>query len=451
MENYLDNSQEIISVSEVNKRSRNILEKEFFQTWIEGEISSFTAYSSGHWYFTIKDERSSLSCVMLSYENNKMQFEPKVGDRLILNGKISIYQPTGKYQLNVKHIELAGEGALLRAFEDLKKKLDQEGLFDTSNKQEIPISAFRVAAITSPDGAVLQDIINVLGRRSPMLELILIPTLVQGEKASKNICKAIELASKSSQIDLIILARGGGSIEDLWAFNTESVARSIFLCKIPIISAIGHETDFTIADFVADLRAPTPSAAAEIISQSQSILPDLLEKKKINLSKSLHSILSRKNDLLKNLSKLIRHPGDRLREISQRVDENESKIKKEINSIFIYKNQTTKNLISRLTFASPKESISSKELLVNSGLVRMKGLIEKIIDSHKSKLSNQIATLDAVSPLAVLSRGYSILTTPDGQIIRSKDNTAEGKNIIARLTDGKIKAKVISKESIEDS
>ena len=428
-----------------------MLEQEFSQAWIEGEISSFTAYSSGHWYFTIKDEKSSLNCVMLSYENNKILFEPQVGDHLILNGKISIYQPTGKYQLNVKHIELAGEGALLRAFENLKKKLADEGIFDASNKKKIPTSPLHIAAITSSDGAVLQDIINVLGRRSPMLELTLIPTLVQGEKAPRKICEAIELTSKLNKIDIIILARGGGSIEDLWAFNDESVARSIYACKTPIITAIGHETDFTIADFVADLRAPTPSAAAEIISQSQSILSDQLYTKQVELTKIINATLFKKVNFLQTLSKLIRHPGDRLREISQRIDEYENRFKKEISSLFIQQKQETKSLDGRLVFASPKESIFSKKTLINTILSGIQSLIDKIIDGKNSRLSNQIATLEAVSPLTVLSRGYSILTTPDNQIIRSQEDVLTGKNIIARVNDGRITAKVISKESIEDT
>ena len=324
MENLRENSQEVISVSEVNKRAKNLLEKEFSSIWIEGEISSFTAHSSGHWYFTIKDEKSSLSCVMFSYENNKILFEPQVGDNLIINGKISLYSPTGRFQLNVKHIELAGEGALLRAFEQLKFKLEKEGLFDKGNKRSLPQMPKKIGIVTSSDGAVFQDVINVLGRRAPNIELILIQTAVQGERAPPEICSAISKACSLKDIDAIILARGGGSIEDLWAFNNESVARAIHKSDIPIISAVGHETDFTIADFVADLRAPTPSAAAEIISQSFSQLNESLEAYKQLFVNAITSLIERKFQELQNLSKRLRHPGDKLRELSQKLDNTET-------------------------------------------------------------------------------------------------------------------------------
>ena len=449
MKNFLDNSQEIISVSEVNKRAKNILEKELKQIWIEGEISSFTAYASGHWYFTIKDKKSSLSCVMLSYENNKILFKPQVGDNLILNGNISIYQPTGKYQLNVKHIELAGEGALLRAFEDLKKKLDLEGMFDPSTKKEMPSSPYHIAAITSPDGAVLQDIINVLGRRSPLIKLTLVPTLVQGEKASNQICKAFDLVSNLLDVDIIIIARGGGSIEDLWAFNTESVARAIHKSKIPTISAVGHETDFTISDFVADHRAPTPSAAAEIVSQFHSSYPERINHKQNELINLISSKISTYSILIRNIIKMIRHPGDRLREISQKIDFLDSTIKKELSSRLALKEQESNNLNKLFLNASPLEYIVNKDVLISSNYNLIKGSIEKIINSLKANLKNNSSTLDAVSPLAIISRGFSILTDSNGRIMRSVEDVKLGDIIEAKLKDGSLNTKIIKKRSIE--
>ena len=270
MDSFIQNNQEIISVSDVNNLAKGLLEKDLSNVWIQGEISSFTAHGSGHWYFTIKDQKSSLDCVMFKFDNTNLLFEPKVGDELILNGKVSIYSPTGRYQFNVKHIEVSGEGALLRAFEDLKKKLDEEGLFDDLNKKDLPEFPLEVSVITSATGAVIQDIINVLSRRSPSIRITLVETPVQGKQAENEICKAIERINKFQNSDLIILARGGGSMEDLWCFNMESVARAIFKSEIPLVSAIGHETDFTISDFVADLRAPTPSAAAEGVGALKS-------------------------------------------------------------------------------------------------------------------------------------------------------------------------------------
>ena len=220
MDSFVQNNQEIISVSDVNDLAKGLLEKDLSNVWIQGEISSFTAHGSGHWYFTIKDKKSSLDCVMFKFDNINLLFEPKVGDELILNGKVSIYSPTGRYQFNVKHIEVSGEGALLRAFEDLKKKLDQEGLFDDLNKKDLPELPLEVSVITSATGAVFQDIINVLSRRSPSVLITLVETPVQGKQAENEICKAIERVNTFQNSDLIILARGGGSIEDLWCFNT---------------------------------------------------------------------------------------------------------------------------------------------------------------------------------------------------------------------------------------
>ena len=272
VENLLDNTQEIISVSEINRRAKSILEENFPFVWIQGEVSNFFSAASGHWYFSLKDESSEIRCAMFANKSHRITFEPKDGDHLVLNGTLSIFEGRGQYQIIVEHIELAGEGALLKAFEELKKKLLTEGLFDDSLKKKLPSYPRSIAVVTSPDGAVIQDIINVLSRRSPFFNLTVVPTLVQGEKAAPLICEALNKASNLENIDLIILARGGGSIEDLWAFNNEEVARAIVNCPIPLVSAVGHETDFTISDFVADIRAPTPSIAAEIISQPYSEL-----------------------------------------------------------------------------------------------------------------------------------------------------------------------------------
>ena len=277
VENLLDNTQEIISVSEINRRAKSILEENFPFVWIQGEVSNFFSAASGHWYFSLKDESSEIRCAMFANKSHRITFEPKNGDHLVLNGTLSIFEGRGQYQIIVEHIELAGEGALLKAFEELKKKLLTEGLFDDSLKKKLPSYPRSIAVVTSPDGAVIQDIINVLSRRSPFFNLTVVPTLVQGEKAAPLICEALNKASNLENIDLIILARGGGSIEDLWAFNNEEVARTIVNCPIPLVSAVGHETDFTISDFVADIRAPTPSIAAEIISQPYSELKETLE------------------------------------------------------------------------------------------------------------------------------------------------------------------------------
>lgn len=443
MENLRENSQEVISVSEVNKRAKNLLEKEFSSTWIEGEISSFTAHSSGHWYFTIKDEKSSLSCVMFSYDNNKILFEPQVGDNLIINGKISLYSPTGRFQLNVKHIELAGEGALLRAFEQLKFKLEKEGLFDPDNKRQLPQMPKKIGIVTSSDGAVFQDVINVLGRRSPNIELILIQTAVQGEKAPPEICSAILKASSIKDIDAIILARGGGSIEDLWAFNNESVARAIHNSDIPIISAVGHETDFTIADFVADLRAPTPSAAAEILSQSYSQLNESLEGYKQLIANAIASLIKREFQELQNLSKRLRHPGDKLRELSQKLDNTETYIKKSMQNHLLSQRNNLNLQSSKLLQQSPVQNLQESKHKLSDLSKSLTFLISQISKEKRSSLLALSSTLEAVSPLAVLNRGYSILTTKKGEVVTSEKEVNTGEELTAKLKEGEIRTKVL--------
>jgi exodeoxyribonuclease VII large subunit len=443
MENLRENSQEVISVSEVNKRAKNLLEKEFSSTWIEGEISSFTAHSSGHWYFTIKDEKSSLSCVMFSYDNNKILFEPQVGDNLIINGKISLYSPTGRFQLNVKHIELAGEGALLRAFEQLKFKLEKEGLFDPANKRQLPQMPKKIGIVTSSDGAVFQDVINVLGRRSPNIELILIQTAVQGEKAPPEICSAISKATSIKDIDAIILARGGGSIEDLWAFNNESVARAIHNSDIPIISAVGHETDFTIADFVADLRAPTPSAAAEILSQSYSQLNESLEGYKQLIANAITSLIKREFQELQNLSKRLRHPGDKLRELSQKLDNIETYIKKSMQNHLLSQRNNLNLQSSKLLQQSPVQNLQESKHKLSDLSKSLTFLISQISKEKRSSLLALSSTLEAVSPLAVLNRGYSILTTKRGKVVTSEKEVEVGEELTAKLKEGEIRTKVL--------
>jgi exodeoxyribonuclease VII large subunit len=443
METFRENSQEVISVSEVNKRAKNLLEKEFSSAWIEGEISSFTAHSSGHWYFTIKDEKSSLSCVMFSYDNNKILFEPQVGDNLIINGKVSLYSPTGRFQLNVKHIELAGEGALLRAFEQLKSKLEKEGLFDPANKRQLPQMPKKIGIVTSSDGAVLQDVINVLGRRSPNIELILIQTAVQGEKAPPEICSAISKACSIKDIDVIILARGGGSIEDLWAFNNESVARAIHNSDIPIISAVGHETDFTIADFVADLRAPTPSAAAEILSQSYSQLNETLDGYKQLIANAVASLIKRESQELQNLSKRLRHPGDKLRELSQKLDNTETYIKKSIQNHLLSQRNNLSLQSSKLLQQSPARNLQESKHKLSDLSKILTFLISQISKEKQSSLLALSSTLEAVSPLAVLNRGYSILTTKRGEVVTSEKEVETGEELIAKLKEGEIRTKVL--------
>ena len=444
MDSFVQNNQEIISVSDVNDLAKGLLEKDLSNVWIQGEISSFTAHGSGHWYFTIKDKKSSLDCVMFKFDNINLLFEPKVGDELILNGKVSIYSPTGRYQFNVKHIEVSGEGALLRAFEDLKKKLDQEGLFDDLNKKDLPELPLEVSVITSATGAVFQDIINVLSRRSPSVLITLVETPVQGKQAENEICKAIERVNTFQNSDLIILARGGGSIEDLWCFNTESVARAIFKSEIPLVSAIGHETDFTISDFVADLRAPTPSAAAEIISQNHSNLKTLIESSQKDLYLQINNKLRNQNEGLRSLTKLIRHPGDKLREISQRIDGIETHLANLLERILLISKGEVNSISSSLKEFSPYMMVENSKNRIENSIKDIRRSMQAVLEEKRNQFLTSSHTLEAVSPLSVLSRGYSILTKgKEEKVINSYSQVKVGDEITGKLKEGQILTKVI--------
>ena len=451
VENLLDNTQEIISVSEINRRAKSILEENFPFVWIQGEVSNFFSAASGHWYFSLKDESSEIRCAMFANKSHRITFEPKDGDHLVLNGTLSIFEGRGQYQIIVEHIELAGEGALLKAFEELKKKLLTEGLFDDSLKKKLPSYPRSIAVVTSPDGAVIQDIINVLSRRSPFFNLTVVPTLVQGEKAAPLICEALNKASNLENIDLIILARGGGSIEDLWAFNNEEVARAIVNCPIPLVSAVGHETDFTISDFVADIRAPTPSIAAEIISQPYSELKETLDGYQSYLLKSVESQFDSQRTRITNLIKRIRHPGDKLREIGQKVDYLETALIQEMHQkVSFKKNQLNLTQLS-LQQNSPQNKVKeAKVYLQNTSKDLLKAFKLKI-ERKRKLLGELVATIEAVSPLSVLARGYSIISTePEGKILSSSNQVKIGQTISAVLNKGSIKAEVKSKDKDEN-
>jgi exodeoxyribonuclease VII large subunit len=439
------NNQEIVSVSDINNLAKGLLEKDLSNVWIQGEISSFTAHGSGHWYFTIKDKKSSLSCVMFKFENQNVLFSPQVGDELILNGNISIYAPSGRYQFNVKHIEVFGEGALLKAFEDLKRKLSDEGLFEQERKKDIPPNPLSIGLITSETGAVFRDVINVLKRRSPFVILTLIESQMQGKTADKEICNAIKKANQTSDLDLIILARGGGSIEDLWCFNMESVARSIAESRLPIISAIGHETDFTISDFVADLRAPTPSAAAEIISQNHSNLSNSIIRLQTDLRSLLINKIGKLKNDLKNQTSLLRHPGEKLRETSQRLDNLESKMKSLLVNITLEKQGRFERCVSMLKSASPLNLIKPNQNAITVYSMNLLNAMKMNIEKKKKIYLKNINTLEAVSPLSVLGRGYSIVSNEDNNIISSSADLKLKQKIRARFKEGQVIAEVVEK------
>ena len=436
----------IISVTELNTSAKKLLERDFSSIWVTGEVSNFRSYDSGHWYFKVKDENSEIQCVMFKYRNNTINKRPVDGDNLILKGSISMYVARGTYQFQVDQIEYAGEGVLLKNFEELKNKLSKEGLFNSEHKKEIPRIVKNVAVITSPNGAVIKDIKNVLSRRSPLINVYLIPSLVQGEGSEINLLRSLEKIlqlDKKNKIDVVIIARGGGSLEDLWSFNSEKLARRIFEFKIPVLSAIGHETDFTICDFVSDLRAPTPSSGAEIISEFYVGIFEELNSKKQLLKKEFLLKLSNLTNSLKLTSKSLVNPKTKLKEDFMKTDEMNNKLKYLLNSF-----------ISEKQFLVDKEKLSLKRLnpsdyvktLKNNNLSLEKNLktfIKNILNIKSENFKGSIKELEALSPLQILARGYSITKIKSSQkIIRDSKDINIGDIISSVVANSKIESKI---------
>ena len=436
----------IISVTELNTSAKKLLERDFSSIWVTGEVSNFRSYDSGHWYFKVKDENSEIQCVMFKYRNNTINKQPVDGDNLILKGSISMYVARGTYQFQVDQIEYAGEGILLKNFEELKNKLSKEGLFNSEHKKEIPRIVKNVAVITSPNGAVIEDIKNVLSRRSPLINVYLIPSLVQGEGSEINLLRSLEKIlqlDKKTKIDVAIIARGGGSLEDLWSFNSEKLARRIFEFKIPVLSAIGHETDFTICDFVSDLRAPTPSSGAEIISEFYVGIFEELNSKKQLLKKEFLLKLSNLTNSLKLTSKSLVNPKTKLKEDFMKTDEMNNKLKYLLNSF-----------ISEKQFLIDKEKLSLKRLnpsdyvktLKNNNLSLEKNLktfIKNILNIKSENFKGSIKELEALSPLQILARGYSITKIKSSQkIIRDSKDINIGDIISSVVANSKIESKI---------
>ncbi|MFL2747457.1 MAG: exodeoxyribonuclease VII large subunit [Gammaproteobacteria bacterium] len=436
----------IISVTELNTSAKKLLERDFSSIWVTGEVSNFRSYDSGHWYFKVKDENSEIQCVMFKYRNNTINKRPVDGDNLILKGSISMYVARGTYQFQVDQIEYAGEGVLLKNFEELKNKLSKEGLFNSEHKKEIPRIVKNVAVITSPNGAVIEDIKNVLSRRSPLINVYLIPSLVQGEGSEINLLRSLEKIlqlDKKTKIDVAIIARGGGSLEDLWSFNSEKLARRIFEFKIPVLSAIGHETDFTICDFVSDLRAPTPSSGAEIISEFYVGIFEELNSKKQLLKKEFLLKLSNLTNSLKLTSKSLVNPKTKLKEDFMKTDEMNNKLKYLLNSF-----------ISEKQFLIDKEKLSLKRLnpsdyvktLKNNNLSLEKNLktfIKNILNIKNENFKGSIKELEALSPLQILARGYSITKIKSSQkIIRDSKDINIGDIISSVVANSKIESKI---------
>lgn len=438
----------ILQVSELTKKVRFMLESELNTVWLCGEISNFIAASSGHWYLSLKDSKSQVKCAMFKGNNLRVRISPRNGQQVLVRAKVSLYEPRGDFQIIIEQMDDAGEGLLRQQFDQLKNKLNNEGLFSQATKQKISDNIKCVGIITSPTGAAIKDILSILKRRNPLIKVIIYPALVQGEQAKSEICTAIKTANVRAECDVLIVGRGGGSLEDLWSFNEESVVRAIYNSKIPTISAVGHEIDTTLSDYVSDLRAATPSAAAELISTNMVDMFDKLIRFKqlmINANNrkfiEYHSLI---DSLQHRLSQA--HPAQQLQLQQQKVDELNIRLKQAIKRELQRFNQPTIHLRERLLHISPIKDFQIKKGFVQQIERRIAIAIKRNYQQKTELFSHLIEQLQMLSPLATLARGYSIVRNKDANIIQYTKEVIIGEKITTQIIDGKIISKVLSIE-----
>lgn len=437
------NSQ-ALSVSELNRQVRTLLEYSIGSISVEGEISNLARPSSGHWYFTLKDRNAQVRCAMFRNRNRLTRFQPKEGDQVVVVGKVSLYEGRGDYQLICESLSENGFGRLQQAFEELKRKLDAEGLFAAQRKRALPTQIRRVGVVTSATGAAIHDILTVFKRRFPALPVTLYPTRVQGDEAPDEICRAIDLANRHGTCDVLIVGRGGGSLEDLWSFNEERVARAIVASEIPVVSAVGHEVDISIADLVADLRAPTPSAAAELLSPDQAQLAARVAQLRQRLTSVISRQLQHQRLRLNHSRQRLRHPGERLRERIQRVDQLEIRLKRATTRLLEQRKGQLEQLKHRLQQIRPEQRLQRERQnleRLNAALTRR---IKEQLQYGRLRLDRQVGRLEAISPLATLHRGYSILLTEDGKAVTDAQQVTAGEKLSAKLSQGELLLQVES-------
>ncbi len=443
MSDPLTSNRTILSVGELNAEVNIHLSRGFPLLWVEGEISNLVRPASGHLYFTLKDSRSQIRSAMFRNRNLKLNITPANGMKVLVRGRVGLYEPRGEYQFIAEHMEDAGVGQLQREFELLKKKLNDAGLFNEAHKQALPEYPKRIAVITSPTGAAIRDILNVLKRRSPQTPVLIYPVSVQGEMAKGQIEAAIRRADADDKCDVIILARGGGSIEDLWCFNEENVAKAIYHAKTPIICGVGHEIDYTIADFVADQRAPTPSAAAELITADASqLLTDVIQNK-VWLQQHIIKIIQEKQQKLNWLTSRLelQKPSNKVQQQSQRLDEISSRLIKQMQTLINNKKLQTSNLQSRLFANQPSRKIEEGQQTLSHFKTRLRQSMQIRLQKEQANFSLQMAKLDSISPLKTLDRGYSIIKdSKTSSLITSTKQVKKDQKLILKLKDGEINA-----------
>jgi exodeoxyribonuclease VII large subunit len=435
--------KKIYTVRELTEKIKALLEESYPFVWIQGEISNFRVPSSGHFYFTLKDEAAQISAVMFRGQNKNLKFLPEDGMQVTGFGRVSVYTPRGAYQIVLEYLEPAGIGALQAAFEQLKEKLAAEGLFDPAHKRPLPMLPRKISLITSSTGAVVHDMIRVMNRRFPNLHLEVIPVSVQGENTVSEVTAALGLLNERGDSDLAILARGGGSIEDLWPFNSEEMARAIFRSAVPVVSAVGHETDYTIADFVADLRAPTPSAAAELVVPVKEELLNRQARLVRQLAAAMQRLVNERRSRVRHLSERLVHPRRRLDDLRLRLDD----LSERLSGAF---QRTLRTQKERLQWRTHRLWRNSPEVLIQARRVRLYHLADQLAASARSRVQTQsyrlralTAKLHALSPAGVLSRGYSIARRmPEGSVVTDAGSVCEGEVLEILLARGRLGCRV---------
>ena len=439
-----------ISVSEINRKAKSLLENQLGEVCVEAEIGNLSRPSSGHWYFSLKDDRAQLSCAMFRRANMRVRFEPKVGDSVIVRGLLSIYEARGNYQLMVDHMEASGDGALQRALDALKQKLQSEGLFDQDRKKVIPPHCERIGVITSPTGAAVEDIISVLGRRSPSSHIAIYPVQVQGIGSAEQIAEAIDVANAQvrkgeRELDVLIVGRGGGSLEDLWAFNEEVVARAIARSEIPVVSAVGHEIDYSISDLVADLRAATPSQAAELVTRDSHEWVQRIDMAVSQLESLTVRILRDNKQRTENLATRLRHPSQQLALLRNKILTNQDRAGALIQNRLAASKHPVAQLNTRLQSASPSRLLEQRQETIKNLSGGLPGQIAKVFRDHKRQVEHLSIVLETLGPTATLKRGYAIITDESGNVVRSTKQVEEGNSITVALDNGHLRAKVEEK------
>ena len=448
MEDYSNQTQrEILTVSEINQTANDFLNEAFPPLWVVGEISNFREYgASGHWYFSIKDSDSVLSCTMFRLQNNALKFKPKEGDQVILQGKLSIYKKSGRYQMIASKMELAGFGELMRKYELLKNKLNEEGLYQKKFADQIPEISNRVAVVTSAHGAAVKDVVATIQRRAPHVEVIIVPSKVQGDGSAESILRSLKQIKDyhaETSVDSVILCRGGGSIEDLWSFNDETLCRYISDYSIPIISGVGHETDFTLCDFVANARAATPTAAAELLTEGASKLSDYFSYLQDSLLRETKQVIGKNREKLLTFKRLLRSPKQRLEEQYLKLDSIFEKLVTSQKNNLIKKQTSLKLTALALQAESPATKIIAESHSLNTLKESLLNGTNNIISNQKSNFEILKEKLQTLNPNQILNRGYSITFDSSGNVITDSNSVADGELIETKVQKGSIKSRVI--------